>query len=505
VESQAGAMTAAATGVDDPRGMGVRGAAVWAMAGQYSGFAVQFASSVVISRWFLGPAQLGLFSIAMALALVLAVIQDFGMARHIAALPSLGRDDLARCASVSLLFALGLAMLIAVAALPAARFYHLPGLAPILLIIAGSYLFSPLAVMPLAVMSRTLGFHGHFMVNLGGALVQGAVAVVLAAQGWGALSLAWATLAGAIARGTIAQILRPTLPWPLRFDALGPILGSGSRLSLITVVGALGSRMPDMIVGRFLPLGAVGLFSRGVGLSDQFRMLIAGAIGQVFFPAFARIRDRGEPPGPAYLRVVAGYTAVLWPGMAGLALASGPIVRLLYGPAWAGAAPVLGMVALLEIVLCALPLQCDLPVLMGRAGALVVRNVIDTLASVLLLVVGCRWGLTGAAASRLVYGLIWVGLYAPLLDSVVGFDRRALIAIYGKSAAVSVAALAPLALVYGLWLAPDQVGAGVLGLATALGAALWLAALWALRHPAFAELAGLAQIVVAVPRRVLSV
>jgi O-antigen/teichoic acid export membrane protein len=335
--------------------------------------------------------------------------------------------------------------------------------------------------------------------------VQGAVAVVLAAQGWGALSLAWATLAGAIARGTIAQILRPTLPWPLRFDALGPILGSGSRLSLITVVGALGSRMPDMIVGRFLPLGAVGLFSRGVGLSDQFRMLIAGAIGQVFFPAFARIRDRGEPPGPAYLRVVAGYTAVLWPGMAGLALASGPIVRLLYGPAWAGAAPVLGMVALLEIVLCALPLQCDLPVLMGRAGALVVRNVIDTLASVLLLVVGCRWGLTGAAASRLVYGLIWVGLYAPLLDSVVGFDRRALIAIYGKSAAVSVAALAPLALVYGLWLAPDQVGAGVLGLATALGAALWLAALWALRHPAFAELAGLAQIVVAVPRRVLSV
>jgi O-antigen/teichoic acid export membrane protein len=476
--------------------MPVRHAAVWVMAGQYLGFAVQFASSVVVSRLFLGPAELGLFSIAMAIALVMAVLQDFGMARHIAALPRLDRDDLARCASVSLLFSGALAALIALAAWPAAQLYHLPGLGPILLVIAGSYLFSPLAVMPLAVMSRTMGFHGHFAVNLSGALAQGLVAIALAAMGQGALSLAWATLAGAVVRGIVAQAMRPTLPWPLRFDAIGPILWSGSRLSLITVVGALGSRMPDMVVGRLLPLRAVGLFSRAVGLSDQFRMLIAGAVGQVFFPAFARIRDRGEPLGPAYLRVVAGYTAVLWPGMAGLALASRPIVRLLYGPAWAGVAPALSLVALLEVVLCALPLHLDLPVLMGRTGRLVARNVIDTAASVVLLAAGCHWGLPGAAASRLVYAVVWLALYAGLMHEVVGFDRRALFAIYARSAAASLAALAPLALVYALWLAPEQVGAPVLVLAVGLGGVLWLAALGLLRHPAFADMLGLAQHVV---------
>ncbi|WP_353227501.1 oligosaccharide flippase family protein [Novosphingobium sp.] len=486
--------------VAEPAAMSVRGAAVWAMAGQYLGFAVQFASSVIISRWFLGPADLGLYSIALAFALVIAVVQDFGMARHIAALPTLDRADLARCGSVSLLFALALATAIALAALPAARLYHLPGLAPIMLIIAASYLFSPLAVMPLAVMSRTMGYHGHFVVNLGGAVVQAGVAIGLAWHGWGALSLAWATLAGAAARGVIAQTLRPTLPWPLRFDGLGPILGSGSRLSLITVVGALGARMPDMVVGRFLPLGAVGLFSRGIGLSDQFRMLIAGAVGQVFFPAFARIRDRGEPLGPAYLRVVAGYTALLWPGMAGLALAARPIVRVLYGPAWAGVAPVLTMVALLEVVLCALPLHLDLPVLMGRAGRLVVRNVIDTVASVGLLVAGCQWGLNGAAASRLVYAAVWVLLYARLMDDVVRFDRRALLMVYAKSACVSIAALAPLALVYALWRAPDAVDAPVLLLAAVVGGVAWLVALRLVRHPALVDIIAIVQHVVPLPR-----
>jgi O-antigen/teichoic acid export membrane protein len=481
--------------------MGVRGAAVWAMAGQYLGFAIQFVSSVVISRWFLGPADLGLFSIAMALALVIAVIQDFGMARHVAALPHLAQADLARSGTVALVFAVALASMIALVAVPAAHVYHQPGLTPILLIIAGSYLFMPLTVMPLAVLSRTMGFHGHFVVNLGGALAQGGVAIVLAAWGWGAASLAWATLASAMVRAIVAQIMRPTAIWPLRFDAIAPILRSGSRLSLITVVGALGSRMPDMVVGRFLALGAVGLFSRAVGLSDQFRMLIAGAIGQVFFPAFARIRDRGEPLGPAYLRVVAGYTAVLWPGMAGLALAARPIVRLLYGPAWAGVAPVLGMVALLEIVLCALPLHCDLPVLMGRTGRLVVRNLIDTAASVVLLWAGCHWGVNGAGASRLVYAVVWVLLYARLMDDVVGFDRRALAVIYGKSAAAALAALCPLALVYAVWLGPDGVGAGALAGAAALGGVLWLIVLRLTAHPAFADIAGLVQHVVALPRR----
>ena len=129
-----------------------------------------------------------------------------------------------------------------------------------------------------------------------------------------------------------------------------------------------------------------------------------------------------------------------------------------------------------------------------------VRNVIDTFASVTLLAAGCRWGLTGAAASRLVYALVWVLLYARLMDEVVRFDRRALFAIYAKSAGATLAALLPLALVYGLWVSPDALGAPMLAAATGLGGILWLIALRVTRHPAFADILGLAQNVIALPR-----
>ena len=84
--------------------MSVRGAALWAMGGQYISFAIQFATSVVISRYFLTPAEVGLFSIGLAAALLVAVLQDFGLSRYISGLAVLEHDEIARCSSVALMW-----------------------------------------------------------------------------------------------------------------------------------------------------------------------------------------------------------------------------------------------------------------------------------------------------------------------------------------------------------------------------------------------------------------
>ena len=39
----------------------VRGAAIWSMGGQYVAFTVNFAASVIVARYFLGPEEAGLF------------------------------------------------------------------------------------------------------------------------------------------------------------------------------------------------------------------------------------------------------------------------------------------------------------------------------------------------------------------------------------------------------------------------------------------------------------
>lgn len=476
----------------EPATMSVGHAAVWAMAGQYLSFAIQFLTSVIISRFFLTPPEVGLFSIALAAAMVVSVLQDFGLTRYIAGLPSVDAEAQARCSSVAFTFSFVVAGLIAALALPMAHAYHQSALAPMLLIIAGSYLFVPLAVVPMALMARTMSFRCHFSVNVGGALAQGIVALTLASMGFSAFALAWATLANGVARGVIAQWIRPALPWPLRFDGVRPIVATGSRLTFLYGWGALGTRTPDMIVGKLLGLLAVGLYSRATSLSDQFRMLMSGAIGSVFFPAFARIRDRGDPLGPAYSRVIAGYTAIIWPGMAGLALAAAPVVRLLYGEKWMAVAPLLSTISLTEIFLVMLPMHTDLSILMGRTNRLIGLYMIDTSVSLGLLAAGSLMGGTqGAALSRLIYGAFWVLLYGRFIHGIARFDVRAVLLIYTKSALACLAALAPLALTYLLWAGPYAISLPLLFAAVAVGVALWLAAMVVLRHPALDDLIGL--------------
>jgi O-antigen/teichoic acid export membrane protein len=478
----------------EPAAMSVRGAAVWAMAGQYLSFAIQFASSVIISRFFLTPEEVGLFSIALAAALLVAILQDFGLARYISGLPVIDKHEISRCSSVALLFSLVVAGVIALLAWPVAAAYDLPSLVPLLTIIAGSYLFLPLAVVPMALLAREMRFDGHFAINVGSAGVQAGVAISLAALGYSTLALAWATVAAGLTRGLIAQLLRPAPPWPLRFDRLRTVLNFGTRTSALYLTGALGTRTPDLIIGKLLTLTAVGLYSRAASLSDQFRTLISGAIGSVFFPAFARIRDRGEDMGQPYLRVCAGYSAVIWPGMAGLALAAEPIVRLLYGELWMGVAPLLTMISLTEILLISLPLVSDLPILLGRMNRLLAYNMIDTAMSLTLLALGAWWGgVEGAAASRLVYAVLWLLLYARFIHGLVRFSLTGLFSIYLRSAIATIAAITPLALTYALWTTPDRIGFPTLCAATFAGGLCWLGSLVLLRHPALTEMLGIAE------------
>ncbi len=466
----------------------VRTAAVWGMAGQYVVFAAQFATSVVISRFFLTPGEVGLFGTALAAAMMVAAFQDFGIGRYISGEADLDNDKLRRCFSVSIVIALAIGALIGALAWPIAQFYKDPALFPILSVIAASYLLVPFGIVPAALLQRRLDFRGLFVVNTGAAFAMAAVTIGAAASGWSAMSLALGTVAQAAVRALLGIWMCGEHPrLPLKLDGLAPILKFGSGSSLLILSGALGMRTPELIIGRLIDFVAVGLYGRAVGLSGQLRQLVSGAIGGVFFPAFARMRDRGEAFAPAYLRVVSAYSVTTWPAMAFLAAAAVPVVDLLYGPVWAGVAPLLILIALSEIPFTALPLHMDVPIVLGRMRTLLVFNLIDTAISMGLMIAAAMVSVEAAAASRLLYAVLWFVVYAGFMRRLIAFRWGDMMRIYAQSLACTFATVAPLALVYAGGRAPINLGFPLMA-ATALGGCLcWAAMLFVVRHPARLE------------------
>lgn len=471
--------------------MSVRAAALLAMLSQYMAFAISFVASVYLARYYIDPSDLGLFTIAFAATSLIAVLQDFGLTRYIAGEAELDEAKLRTAFSLSLVIAWTIAVISMGLAWPMSVLYGLPALTPVMLVIGASYLLVPFAVVPTALRQRHMDFKSNTMIEVGAALGNAAISIHLARQGLGAMALAWGAFAQQAARALISQWRNGFLfPWPLSFASAKPVLKFGGGSALLVLSGSLGGKLPDLIVGRLISQAAVGLFGRANGVAGQLRTLVSGAVGGVFYPAFARVRDRGEALGPHYERVVACYCAVTWPTMAGLAVLAEPLVRLLYGERWIAAAPLLQWIALSQICFVALPLHVELPILLGRMKALIHRNLVDTLASISLLVAGAYFSLEWAAASRLAYGIAWLFIYAAFLQRLIGFRWSGLIANYTKSGLATLAAIAPLLTIYGLWQGPDELDFSVMVGGTAAGVAAWLAVLALTAHPLFHEILG---------------
>lgn len=477
------------------RGSGsVKSAALWAAASQYSQFALQFVTSVLVSRFFLKPEEIGLFSVALATAMILSVIQDFGLTRYLGRHPTADDETVRHCTVIAITFSFLLAALILACAWPVARFYGEPRLFPILGLIAASYLLNPWSVVPVALLSRRLDFRGTFLVNSLGAVANSACALTLAALGYSAEALAWAMIAQSAVRAVAAQVLRPARPGlPLKRARLKEIVSFGSGSALLYLSGGIGMRTPDLIVGRLQGMTATGLFSRGVALASQLHYLVAGAVSSIYYPTFARLRDEGKGLGPYYERVVAAHGAIVWPAMILLAVLSEPVILLLYGPGWAGAAPLLAYVAIAECCFVALPLHMDLPILLGHLRRLFWFNLADTALSVGTLIAGAAIGVDAAAASRIVYGLGWVCIYAGWMHRLVGFRWRAVLRTYTSSAGVALATALPALWAVTYWRTPATLGFGGLVVSAVFGGLVWIVAIALLRHPARGDLAGMAR------------
>lgn len=474
--------------------MSVRTAAAWALISQYTSFAIQFATSIVLARWFITPAELGLFSIAFAAVTLVAFLQDFGVTRYINGERDLTPDKIHTAFTISVGFAWGIAFLAILASGPIAAFYHDPALRPITLVIACSYLLVPLAIVPQATCQRRMDYKSNTMIEVGSSIANAATAITLALMGYGALALAWGAFAQQGARLVVSQWRAGLmLPWPLRIKGAEPVLKLGGTNSVLATCYSITGRAPELVIGRLIDNAAVGLFARASGLALQLRLLVAGAVTGVFYPAFRRVRDSGEPLAPPYLRVVAAYTGVTWPAMAGIAVLAAPLVNLLYGPKWSAAAPLLSWIAFSQLCYVALPLNGDLPLLLDRMKSLIRRNIVETAASVLLLALSAPFGLLWVAISRFAHGLIFMIIYAPMMQEMLGFRWRDLALIYARSLLATGAAVAPVLISYLVWHPASEAGLVQMASMVTAGGVCWLMTLRLGGHPLYGEIAAMTE------------
>lgn len=473
--------------------MSVRMAALWAASSQYYGFVLQFLSSVIIARYFLNPEEFGLFSVAFSAAALVHGLQDFGLNRHIVGAKNMGKEEIRLSVSVSVVVALSITFIILLMAWPIAYFYGNENLFTILMVIGISYVFIPFTVTSIALLQREMDFKRCAFIDIGSNTLNVSIVIISAWQGYSSLSLAFGVFGYQCSRAILAQCFRPIFNiGPLSYKGALGMFRYGLSSSLVSLTGSASANGPDLIIGKMVGEAALGLYGRATGLALQFRLLVGGPIAAVFYPSLARARDRGEHLGEQYIQLTAALCAVTWAAMAGLAVASEPLILAVYGEKWLESAAILFWIALSQIFFIAIPMQIEVAYLTGGWKKIIILTILDTILSLCILAYAAQYGILWAAISRIFHGIIWWSVHAIFIQRLVQFKWSDLFSIYIKTALASFASVIPLLSAYAFWIPAGEMPFLILTGLSVTGVILWAITLYLVRHPSADDLLDIA-------------
>lgn len=322
----------------------------WRYVAFFSGKLMVFVSTVVLAR-LLTKDDYGLVGYAVTAISFLDVISDLGVVPALIYYPDSKRTSGTAFWLNLLISILFFSVAWALAPLMAAYFRD-PRVEGVVRVLALNFPFKALGDVHEAVLLKKLTYARTFLPDFLKAMAKGLISIGFAVAGFGAWSLIWGQLGGALVSSLTFWMVTPWRP-NLFFDfsKVRMLLGYGVGFIGGDILNILLLNLDYLLVGRYLGSEALGVYTLSFRLPDLLIMQFARILSWVLFPIYTRMKD--EPGGLARgFAVTTRYVSLLTvPLGIGLALISQPFTLVVFTGKWIEAVPVIRTLALYAMFL----------------------------------------------------------------------------------------------------------------------------------------------------------
>jgi len=345
----------------------IRRSVLFSVADRYGTVGLSLIGTLVLAR-LLSPKDFGIYSVAVSVVTLVGVVRDFGVGNFLLQTRDMSDVVIRTAFTLSLPLSAICAGLLVAASGWIASFYAEPAFSGLVPLLAAGFLLVPFGMPSTSLLQREMEFGKLAAANLSYAAVSLIASVVLAVLGFGYMSFAWASLLASLAR------IAASLAWQPCFWAFRPAMARwreiavfGGYASATAITNVIHDSLPQLIIGRMLGMGAVGILGRAGTVCQLPDRLFTSALQPVLLPSLAeQARSTGDLKS-GYLTAITYMTALQWPVLLCLTILANPAVRLLLGDQWMETVPLVRIMALATITL--FPAFLTYPVLIA-AGAI---------------------------------------------------------------------------------------------------------------------------------------
>jgi O-antigen/teichoic acid export membrane protein len=377
----------------------------------------------------LGPHQFGTYAVALLWLMAALSFNDLGVSLAIVRWPE---EPTAIAPTVNTISLLASGIVAAAGFLLAPAFAAAmgqPAATGVTRLMCVAVLISGAVSTPAELMLRQFMQSKRLVVDQVNVWVGAVTSLLLALAGMGAMSLA---LGRVIGSGAAMILFLRFSPQPFRFGLdrryVRPLLHFGLPLAGASIIVFVAGFADQLVVGGVLGASALGYYTLAFNLSSWPRDAFSLPLRNIAPATFARLQHDPEAMRTAFRAVLGLLAAVTLPICLLLAGAAGPLIRFVYGQAWAPAAAALVWLGMFAAFRIAFELAYDYLVVVGVSRSILGLQVLTLAALIPALVEGARhWGIEGVAAAQVVVAVVVVVPIYGMLFRRVGLPARKLV------------------------------------------------------------------------------
>lgn len=394
----------------------VRGALV-SLGGSLGSRVLGFLAIAILARLLL-PHDFGIVATAMIFIGLCRTLMNRQFHLALIRLPEIERSHYDTAFTLTLIWGLVASIGLFASAGPLAQIMATPEITPVLRVMSLALLLEGLQSPAFVRFERNLDLRPDVISDWAGKLVQYTVSISFALwwQSYWALVLGF--LAFTLARVILSHVFAPYQP-KFSLAHTRAFLSFGGWLSGTGLAGYALVFSDVALIATRLGSASVGLYNLAAEMVRMASDQLAVPLSRAIYPGLSAVMQDRDRMRRAFLDALEISLGLMLPIGVGLALAAPEIVRLVLGPNWSAAIPVIQILAPAAGFACVSHAAQSIVMADGRTRAMFARNVTVAVIQLPLILAGIIWaGLPGAACGRaagmLMQGMLSLVIAAPI-------------------------------------------------------------------------------------------
>ncbi len=295
---------------------------------------ISFIIFIILSR-ILSATEIGLVAFALIVVEIGKLIVNAGLSHAVIQRSDWDNTYASTCFYLNILFSVVVTFLTMFIAAPLIALYYDPQAAPILKVLSIIFFVEGLKAVHEGKLKREFSFRVIAIRTIIGSLASGVLGVYLAFNGFGVWALVWQQI---VAHVLISYITISSAKWMPHFafswGYTKQILSFSAPLTGAQIVGNIGSKIFEMLVGLMIGAAALGFFRVGGRALYILQDVVLKPLESTILSALSRI-EQPQQQALGVIRIIRMSCYITFPIFFGAAAIGPEFITFAFGEKWA--------------------------------------------------------------------------------------------------------------------------------------------------------------------------